>query len=60
MLCSCTNPTFGTIFVPEIWAKMISANHIAGSTKSPTINYISAINIYHQSTISSERINKIA
>ena len=27
--CSCTNSIFGKIFVPEIWAKMFSANQIA-------------------------------
>ena len=30
LLCSSTNPIFDKIFVPEIWAKMISANQIAG------------------------------
>ena len=30
LLCSCTNPIFGKIPVPEIWAKMFSANYIAG------------------------------
>ena len=30
LLCSCTNPIFGKIFVPEIWAKMFSANQTAG------------------------------
>ena len=30
LLCSCTNPIFGKIFVPEILAKMFSANQIAG------------------------------
>ena len=30
LLCSCTNPIFGKIFVPEIWTKMFSANQIAG------------------------------
>ena len=29
-LCSCTNPILGKNLVPEIWTKMISANHIAG------------------------------
>ena len=29
-LCSCTNPMFGKIFLPEIWVKMFSANQIAG------------------------------
>ena len=28
-LCSCTIPIFGKILVPEIWAKMFSANQIA-------------------------------
>ena len=31
MLCSCTNPLFGKIFVLEIWAEMFSANQIAGN-----------------------------
>ena len=35
MLCSCTNPIFGEIFVPEIWAKMFSANQIAGFFNQP-------------------------
>ena len=30
LLCSCTNPIFGKVFVPKIWAKMFSANQIAG------------------------------
>ena len=30
LLCSCTNPIFGEILVPEIWSKMFSANQIAG------------------------------
>ena len=29
LLCSCTNPIFGKMFVPEIWVKIISANQIA-------------------------------
>ena len=29
-LCSCTNSIFGKIFVPKIWAKIVSANQIAG------------------------------
>ena len=32
---SCTNPILGTIFVPEIWAKMFSANQIAGYFNQP-------------------------
>ena len=28
-LCPCTNPIFGKIFIPEIWAKMFSVNQIA-------------------------------
>ena len=28
-LCSCINPIFGKMLVPEIWAKMFSANQIA-------------------------------
>ena len=35
LLCSCTNPIFGKIFVPEIWAKMFSANQIAGFFNQP-------------------------
>ena len=35
MLCSCTNPIFGKVFVPEIWAKMFSANQIAGFFNQP-------------------------
>ena len=30
LLCSCTNPIFGKIFVPEIWGKMFSASQITG------------------------------
>ena len=30
LLCFFTNPVFGKIVVPEIWAKMFSANKIAG------------------------------
>ena len=30
MLCSCINPIFDKIFVPEIWAKMFAANQITG------------------------------
>ena len=30
LLFSCTNPIFGKISVPEIWAEMFSANQIAG------------------------------
>ena len=33
--CSCTNPIFEKIFVPEIWAKMSSANQIAGFFNQP-------------------------
>ena len=35
MLCSCTNPMFEKIFVPEIWAKMFSANQIAQFFNQP-------------------------
>ena len=28
LLCSCTNPTFGKNLVPEIYAKVLSVNHI--------------------------------
>ena len=37
MLCSCTNPIFGKIFVPEIWAKIFSADQIAGFYNQPYI-----------------------
>ena len=35
LLCSCTNPIFEKIFVPEIWAKMFSAIQIAGLFNLP-------------------------
>ena len=35
LLCFCTNPIFGKIFVPEIWARMFSANQIAGFFNQP-------------------------
>ena len=35
LLYSFTNPIFGKIFVPEIWAKMLSANQIAGFFNQP-------------------------
>ena len=35
LLCSCTNPIFGKIFVSEIWAKMFLANQIAGFFNQP-------------------------
>ena len=35
LLCSCTNPIFMKIFIPEIWAKMFSANQIAGFFNQP-------------------------
>ena len=35
LLCSCTNPIFGKLFVPEIWDKMFSANQIAGFFNQP-------------------------
>ena len=34
-LCSCTNPIFEKILVPEIWAKMFSANQITGLSNLP-------------------------
>ena len=34
-MCSCTNPIFGKIFVPEIWTKMFSTNYIAGFFNQP-------------------------
>ena len=37
LLCSCKNPIFGKIFVPDTWAKMFSAHQIAGFL----INHIS-------------------
>ena len=30
LLYSCTNPIFRKSLVPEIWAKMLLANHVAG------------------------------
>ena len=30
LLCSCTNSIFGKILVPAVWAKMFTANQIAG------------------------------
>ena len=35
LLCSCTNPILGKIFVLEIWAKMFSAKQIAGFFNQP-------------------------
>ena len=35
LLCSCTNPVFGKIFVPGVWAKMFSANQIARFLNQP-------------------------
>ena len=35
LLCSCTNPVFGKIFVPGVWAKMFSANQIAQFLNQP-------------------------
>ena len=35
LLCSCLNPIFGKILVPEIWAKMFLANQIAGFFNQP-------------------------
>ena len=35
MLCSCINPIFEKIFVPEIWAKMFAANQITGFFNQP-------------------------
>ena len=35
LLCSCANPIFGKIFVPEILAKMFSANQIAEFFNQP-------------------------
>ena len=40
LLCSCIILIFGKILIPEIWAKMFSANHIAGFF----INHISRTN----------------
>ena len=37
LLCSCTNPIFEKIFVPEIWTKMLSANQIAGFFNQPCL-----------------------
>ena len=38
-LGSCTNPTSGKIFVPEIWTKMFSASQIAGIFNQSRINH---------------------
>ena len=38
LLCSYTNPIFGKFFVPEIWAKMSSANQIAGFFNEPYLH----------------------
>ena len=35
LLCSCTDPMFGKIFVPEILAKIFSANEIVGFFNQP-------------------------
>ena len=35
LLCSCTNPVFGKIFVPEIWVKMFLASQLAGFFNQP-------------------------
>ena len=35
LLCSCTSSIFGKILVSEIWAKMFSANQIAGFFNQP-------------------------
>ena len=43
LLCSCINHIFGKILVPEIWAKMFSANQIADFL----INHISKTNQYN-------------
>ena len=34
-MCFCTNPMFGEFFVPEMLAKMLSTNHIAGFFNHP-------------------------
>ena len=35
LLCFCTNSIFREILIPEIWAKMFSANQIAGFFNQP-------------------------
>ena len=35
LLCSCTNPILGKIFVAEVWAEMFSANQIPGFFNQP-------------------------
>ena len=35
LLCSCTNPIFGKIFVPGIWVKMFSVNQFAEFLNQP-------------------------
>ena len=37
LLCSCTNPIFGKILLPEIWSQMFSANQIAEIFKQPQL-----------------------
>ena len=37
LLCSSTDPIFEKIFVPEMWAKIISANQISGFFNQPYI-----------------------
>ena len=34
-ICSSTDPIFGKSFVPEIWAKILSASQIAGFFNQP-------------------------
>ena len=43
LLCSCTNPIFEKMFVPEIWAKMFSASQIAGQISRTSPEQISKI-----------------
>ena len=40
VLCSCKNPVFEKIFIPEMWVKIFSVNQIAGFF----INHISRTN----------------
>ena len=37
LMCSCTNPIFGKIFVPKIWVEMFSAIQIVGFFNQPYI-----------------------
>ena len=46
LLCSCTNPMFEKILVPEIWALMFSANQITGFFNQPYLQKKSMKKLY--------------